>query len=184
MSPKPTKRAIKQKSAKNPEEMKLRALADSVGDFIRYWGFRRIHGRIWTEIYLSKQPLSAVELTKLLGISKALASLALNELLEYKLIFCKNPDEKTKRYIANENVYGVIKKILIGREKVLIKKSQDTFEALEESLKKIKPEDMTINIDRLKNLGTMISSAVLAIDFIVETSSEEAVSNWLDVAKT
>lgn len=43
---------------------KLRSLSDSVGDFIRHWGFRRIHGQIWTQVFLSKDSLSGAELTE------------------------------------------------------------------------------------------------------------------------
>ncbi len=182
MPSKPSKKDIKNNKTNSyynrTQRARLRVFADSVGDFIRYWGFRRIHGRIWTEVYLSKQPLSGVDLTKILGVSKALASLALNELIEYNLISCINPHDKTKRYTANDDVYGVIKKILIGREQVLIKKSQKNFNALEEALRKVKPEECLIHQDRLRSLGEMISSAVLAMDFILETSSEESVSDW------
>lgn len=166
------------RSHSETQQAKLRVFADSVGDFIRYWGFRRIHGRIWAEVYLSKKPLSGVELTKILDVSKALASLALNELIEYDLISCINPQDKTKRYRANDDVYGVIKKILIKREQVLIKKSQKHFDALEKTLSHVKPEESLIDQDRLKVLGEMISSAVLAIDFVLETSSEESISEW------
>jgi len=45
-------------------EEKKKRLADSVGDFIRYWGFKEVHGRIWVHIYLSDNPITAKELTQ------------------------------------------------------------------------------------------------------------------------
>ena len=77
----------------------LQKLSLSIGNFIRYWGFRRIHGAIWTQLYLSKTPLSCTDLTSRLGLSKALISPALDELCKFKLIFeAPAPNEKTKIY--------------------------------------------------------------------------------------
>ena len=91
---------------------KLRALSESVGDFIRYWGFRRIHGEIWTQVFLSKTSLSGAELTQRLEVSKSLVSPALSELEEYGLIIMTEDGKKTKRYSAAPNVVSVIKDIL------------------------------------------------------------------------
>jgi two-component system phosphate regulon sensor histidine kinase PhoR len=40
----------------------LHSLSEQIGDFIQYWGFKKIHGMIWTHLYLSSTPLSAHEL--------------------------------------------------------------------------------------------------------------------------
>ena len=116
---------------KKQTEKHLAALSGAVGDFIRYWGFRRIHGEIWTQIYLSKDPLSGVELTQRLGVSKALVSPALKELEDYKLILVRKEDNKTKRYFANPDVFDVIKDILQKREMQLIEKALSYFGKIE-----------------------------------------------------
>jgi len=67
-------------------EEKKKRLADSVGDFIRYWGFKEVHGRIWVHIYLSDNPITAKELTKKLGVTKGLVSTALAELIAYQVV--------------------------------------------------------------------------------------------------
>lgn len=53
----------------------LEDLANEVGDFICYWGFKKIHGRLWTHIYLARVPLDAGQLMQRLKVSKALISL-------------------------------------------------------------------------------------------------------------
>ena len=67
-------------------ESKRKVLADSVGDFIKYWGFKEIHGKVWLTIYLSDKPITAKELTNHLGVTKGLISTALAELIAYRVV--------------------------------------------------------------------------------------------------
>jgi DNA-binding transcriptional regulator GbsR (MarR family) len=62
------------------QSLKVQQLSTFIGHFIRYWGFRNIHGQIWTIVYLSETPLSGAEIVKFLKVSKALVSPALKEL--------------------------------------------------------------------------------------------------------
>jgi len=139
----------------------MKSLALSVGDFIRYWGFRKIHGAIWTQVYLSKIPLSCSDLTKRLKLSKALISPALAELCMHKLIFEDlAPNEKTKVYSADENVERVILSILKNRELKILNSVAENYSKLE--LLKLS----SVRKDRLNSLGEMIQSAHLMLQFI------------------
>lgn len=157
---------------KKQTEKHLAALSGAVGDFIRYWGFRRIHGEIWTQIYLNKTPLSGVELTERLGVSKALVSPALKELEEHKLIFVKNEDGKTKRYTANPDVFQVIRNILMERELKLIEKALLQFGKVEAT------DDPELDRERLKSIGQMISVAHFATAFVVSQVDEKSFNQW------
>jgi DNA-binding transcriptional regulator GbsR (MarR family) len=150
------------------DEKKLSHMADTVGDFIRYWGFRRIHGQIWTQVYLSKAALSGADLTKRLSVSKALISPALVELEKYGLITSHQKDKKTKIYQACPDVVDVIKKILAERELVLI--ATAAHHASE--LKKVVKDDQhpLIELDRLKRLSEMIDFAQLSVHFLLAQS--------------
>lgn len=157
---------------KKQTEKHLAALSEAVGNFIRYWGFRRIHGEIWTQIYLNAAPLSGVELTERLGVSKALVSPALKELELHKLIVVKNEDGKTKRYVANPDVFQVIRDVLMNREIKLIEKALLQFGKVEAT------EDAALDPQRLKNLGQMISVAHFAAGFIVSQVDEKNFTQW------
>ena len=37
------------------------AVADAVGAFIEAWGFKAIHGRIWTLLALRKEPINQID---------------------------------------------------------------------------------------------------------------------------
>jgi DNA-binding transcriptional regulator GbsR (MarR family) len=142
----------------------LRRLSLSVGDFIRYWGFRRIHGAVWTQLYLSRTPLSCTNLTHKLGLSKALISPALIELCNYKLIHeAPAPNEKTKVYEASENINEVIQHVLRVRESKMLKKITSDFSAFQQS--DATAEDLSQT--RVKSLESMIFSANIMLEMML-----------------
>lgn len=163
----------------NPDKKQLLHLKDlskTVGDFIRYWGFRRIHGQLWTQIYLSKKPLSGADLMRVLGVSKALVSPALTELLNFKLISYTETDGRTKKYTAHPDVFEVIRGILKNREKDLIEKAQINFKLLNDSIPK-NSDDVMVNEERLQSLGEMILVANFALDTIIKSADSQSISD-------
>ena len=146
------------------QEKSLRNLSLSIGDFIRYWGFRRVHGAVWTQLYLSPTPLSGTDLARKLKLSKSLVSPALSELQTWKLIFeVESPDEKTKLYSAEPDFNAVIKHVLRQRESRLLGRIVAHFDQLNRDKKS---SDLTEN-RRMRQLETMISSAQLMLDLIL-----------------
>lgn len=141
----------------------LKGLSLSIGEFIRYWGFRRIHGSIWAQLYLSPSPLSGTELSQRLEVSKALVSPALSELVDWQLIReVKSGDEKTRLFEAEPDVNTVIRHVLETREKKLlakISKYQRDMEAAGAI-----PE---VDTARLDSLGQMIGSAELMLTLLL-----------------
>lgn len=170
------------KTPSKTQDSHLRALAASVGDFIRYWGFRRIHGQLWTQIYLSKTPLSGAELVRNLGVSKALVSPALSELLRYKLIQFQETDGRTKKYSASPEVFEVIRNILKEREKRFIDNAQKNYELLQNFESEQYDQNSKVDHDRLDALGSMISAAGFALDFIIKSSeNDDPLASWAAV---
>jgi len=112
----------------------LAKLADSVGDFIRYWGFRRVHGQIWTLLFLKNEALCPTQIAKSLGVSKSLISSALIELEDHKLITPfdddQNGNRKTKFFKAESDVIKIIQDILKTRELLLINSVKKNIETL------------------------------------------------------
>ncbi len=142
----------------------LQNLSMSIGNFIRYWGFRRIHGALWTQLYLSKTALSCTELSQRLGLSKALVSPALDELSKYKLIrLAPSPNEKTKLYVASEDINEVIQHILKTREAAMLKKITDDFS----NLSSVSEKDANLDREKLKSLGEMIFGANLMLEMFI-----------------
>lgn len=152
--------------SKTQEQRKLSQFAQAVGTFIRYWGFRKIHGEIWAVIYLSKSPLAAVDIEKELEVSKALVSPALQELLEEGLIrAAPSENSKIKRYEAVEDVAGVIRGVLRRREQPMIAEAAAKLRAVQQ----IATAEGNIDIQRLDQLSAMIQSAEFALTAMVDS---------------
>jgi DNA-binding transcriptional regulator GbsR (MarR family) len=99
----------------------IKALADNVGDFVVHCGFKRVHGRICTHLVLSAEPLDAAELMKRLGISKALASMSLSEMIRYEVILAAGKSPRgTQVYRANPRIFSIIGKVIQMREHMMV----------------------------------------------------------------
>lgn len=155
---------------KQGQLFELHELADKVGEFIQYWGFKKIHGKIWCHLFLSKTPLDAQELMNRLDISKALVSQSLTELRTYRVVLEVGKGEKnTQCYTSNPELTDVIFGVLRAREKKLLCQIFAAYRLLDDLPNDTK-EAGQIDLDKLKRLGTMIRFAekflagVLAFD--------------------
>ncbi len=141
-------------------------LAGQIGNFIQYWGFRKIEGRLWTYIFLSNRPLKADELMAHTKISKAMFSLAVNELLKYDVIEKAFPlRERGQAYRPNLNVMEVINNVFKAREKRMIVKIESSYQSVKKNKGTTKGENL--NQERLLFLGEMIFSANLLLESFV-----------------
>jgi DNA-binding transcriptional regulator GbsR (MarR family) len=145
---------------------KLNSLAEKVGEFIQYWGFKKIHGKVWTHIYLSPVPLDAAALMTRLGMSKSLASITLNDLVKHKVIRCcgKGPKD-TQVYDANPEVRDVILEILKQREQKMLNDAGAEQKSLSQVLAAF--SDHGLDSNRLASVGRMIAEAQMALSAII-----------------
>jgi DNA-binding transcriptional regulator GbsR (MarR family) len=144
----------------------MEELSRQVGAFMEYWGFKAIHGRIWTHLYLSPVPLDAGELIARLKISKALMSMSLTDLLEHDVILEAGKGQRGKQlYAANPDVTSVIYEVLRKRERQMLAKVQSAFKLLEADHKVGGVQ--SIHSQRLKQLGTMIQAAQEALEAFI-----------------
>lgn len=143
-------------------------LANEIGEFICYWGFKKVHGRIWTHLYLSKQALDAGELIQRLKVSKALISLSVNDLLRHDVILESEKSPRgTQTYIANPNILTVITNVLKKRESKLL----STVEEKHRRLADVPPETLQNNHvcpDRLIALGQLVGQANGTLQALLE----------------
>ncbi|MEC7278254.1 MAG: hypothetical protein VXV96_18170 [Bdellovibrionota bacterium] len=134
------------------------ALCESVGEFIRYWGFKKIHGKIWCHLFLSTQPLDATELIERTEVSKACMSQSLAELLDYQVIEVLDDSKKKKQYIPNRNILTVITGVLRKREQNILCSIHSQFRAVE-NFNEEQLELVGVDKKRLEKLGGMIKFA-------------------------
>lgn len=160
-------------SMKNNEiPIEVQNLADLVGQFIQYWGFKKIHGEIWAHIWLAKSPIDATTLVKRLGVSKALVSLAIKDLIQYDVIRTFSEGDRRKiLLIANKDVHTVIINVLKSRESKLIEQilaSQNQLEKCSDD--KLKSGD--IDLHQLESMKAMTVMAQLALDTLISNNLE------------
>jgi hypothetical protein len=105
-----------------PEDFpELLELADLVGEFIQYWGFKKVQGRIWACLFLMDRPLNTRQLTQLLKISNSLVSISMTELLKYDVILEAGSGRNgVLLYRANPDAGAVIAGVLRQRERELL----------------------------------------------------------------
>jgi hypothetical protein len=142
-----------------PLPPELRQLEQVVGKFIEYWGFKKIHGRIWVHLYTSKQPLESLELMRRLGVSKGLISIALRDLLDYRVVKVDHTGRHgTTYYSANPNLMEVIGHVLRSRESVML----GTAQHASGSLARLRPTELEgagIDLERVRSIEAMTTSA-------------------------
>ena len=149
--------------SKKQTDLALRRLAKQVGRFIRYWGFRQIHGEIWTVVYLSQQPRSGVEIGRVLGVSKALISPALKQLKREGLLQSVDSlNGREKRYQAIDDVEAVIRGVLRRREHPLLEGIYQSFVGVE-----ARPGN-DLNSQRAERLGAMVRAARDTLGVLLE----------------
>ena len=149
----------------------LNLLAEQIGNFIEYWGFKKIHGQIWTHIYLSPTPLSALELIERLKVSKALISLAMKDLIHYRLLVqtAESLDRKNKFYTASPNVFEAIRFVLETRELKMMNQVQTEFGLLK-NFPASKDSDI-VDEAKLKRLGLMIRGGDSALKNVMKLAA-------------
>lgn len=154
------------KSQCSPE---LMSLAKEVGNFIQYWGFKKIHGQIWTLVFLSKQPLNSTIITKKLNVSKALVSLAIKDLLHYKVIEIVEKKNKEIYFRSNPDIFGVIKFVLETRETKMLEKIHKTHQDFSKTNPCSDSSEFKIDSDKVEELGFMIMAAQGTLQSLIDS---------------
>lgn len=134
-------------------------LEEAVGNFMQYWGFKKIHGRIWVHLYTASRPLDTEELMKRLEVSKGLMSLAMRELLTHSVIKQTSTGKHgTVFYTANEDLQGVIFNVLKKREAQTLIATKEILEKLAK-LKPVELEKSNLDSQKIQTVLELTSSA-------------------------
>ena len=98
-------------------------VGQAAGSFIEYWGFKAIHGRIWTVLALHIEPLSQTEICELLGVSRSAVSTAMAELVEFGLV---RPVDGHRHapYEAILDIWPAVAEVLRSREWMLLESAR------------------------------------------------------------
>lgn len=121
--------------------------ADTIGEIMAFWNFKPSMGKVWTVLYLSREPLCADEIALRSGLSAGSISMTLQELLQWGVIKRHYaPGARKRRYVAETDVTAMVTRVFRERELRMI---SDAIERLEEALRILdqeggssRPDDM------------------------------------------
>jgi len=136
---------------------KVRQVCEAVGDFIAYWGFKAIHGRIWTLLALHREPMSQVEVADFLQVSRSLVSGAMAELVEHGLVRALSA-HRNAPYEAVIDIWPTISDVLREREWMLIETARLSLEGAVEELE-LAEAAAEYDLDRTRFLLSMTEIA-------------------------
>jgi DNA-binding transcriptional regulator GbsR (MarR family) len=113
-----------------PYQGAILEIAALLGDLIEFWGFRRPLGQIWTWLYFSPVPQSAVQLQEALGLSAGTVSTTLKELRHWGVVrLVPRPGKNADVFVAEHDVLPILLKVLRERELELISRAIRVLEA-------------------------------------------------------
>ena len=128
-------------------------VGDSVGGFIEYWGFKRIHGRVWVLLALHKEPLAQTEIAQILEVSRSLISGAISDLAAHGLVRTVG-EHRNAPYEAMIDFWPTIADVLRGREWMLLESARVALEGAVQEAERAHDQgrSMRYDVDRMRVL--------------------------------
>lgn len=171
----------KNKPAKVKILPELKELEELVGNFIQYWGFKKIHGRIWAHLYTSAVPLDTQSIMARIKVSKGLMSIALRDLLEYEVVVPASTGKYGVTYYkANDDLMFVITNVLRAREAIMLSAVGSCVDRLAN-----KSEDeltgSQLDFAKIQSIKAMTESAQSLLTMFVLHSCQQASAENLKI---
>ncbi|MEZ4273166.1 MAG: MarR family transcriptional regulator [Myxococcota bacterium] len=164
-------------------EGRILRVCDAVGAFIEYWGFKAIHGRIWTLLALRDGPMTQIEIAQTLKVSRSLVSGSIAELLQLSLVRATE-EHRNAPYEAVVDIWSTVSDVLRGREWMLVESARLALEgALEEvHMAAQSGQSSRYNAERLRMLLNMTEVAQALLHLLIRMRSArslEGASGWI-----
>jgi HTH-type transcriptional regulator, glycine betaine synthesis regulator len=132
--------------ARRAAELKV---ADQIGVLMDFWGFKRVHGRVWSILFLAQAPLSAAEIRKRLGVSVGATSMALTELRRWGAVREVRTGDRSAHFEPETNIWRLVARVLQDRERRLL---DETLEVLSSAMQELRTEGATVAAKRVEKL--------------------------------
>lgn len=169
----------------DPLTRRIRHACKAAGEFIEYWGYKEIQGRVWMLLALSKQPLSQSQVADTLQVSRSLISGTIAELTEFGLVRPIS-DHRNAPWEAVLDVWPTISDILREREWMLVESTRLALEStIEEAY--FSDDDCPYDLERMKMLLTMTELAQALLKMLIGAripKTAEELEGWFGKAST
>lgn len=152
-------------------------VSDAIGRLMEFWGFKRNMGRIWTVLYLSEAPLSALDLRERLHLSAGSVSMTLNELQRWGVVQKVWVQGERRDYFAPEgNLWKMVSRVLNERERAeilqAIDRMQEAMDFLAGKAKSADPAERRradLERERIRQLLDLANLGRRLLEALVET---------------
>ena len=158
-------------------------VCDSIGDFIEYWGFKGIHGRVWALLALSTDPLAQVQIAQYLGVSRSLVSGVIAELVERGLVRSID-SSRNSPYVALTDFWPTVASVLRSREWMLLETVRQALEGFVVDAERLGGEsvEQTYNLRRARSLIKMTETAQSILRLLIgypTAATADRMTQWL-----
>ena len=134
-------------------------VADAIGDLMEFWSFKPSMGRVWSILYLSREPLSAEAICHRTGLSAGSVSMTLNELRLWGVVNrVRTPTvgggRRRKLYVAETDIWSMVTRVFKERE---LRQVSTTVEKLREALRILEEEGGSSSPDAMLKRSFLIA---------------------------
>ena len=145
--------------------------ADSIGDIIEHWGFRKGLGRVWTVLFIAGEPLPAATIGERLSMSAGAVSMTLTELQRWGVVHrVWRPGERREFFEAETDFWRMISKVFDERERLLAESVRGRLERAVALLERAPQSEATrTSIDRVQRLLSFVIVAETALDGFIKS---------------
>lgn len=162
-------------------------VCDAAGDFIEYWGFKAILGRVWTLLALRTHPMSQTEIARTLGVSRSSVNGAVSELQRRGLVRTIS-EHRNAPYEAILDVWPSIAEVLRSREWMLIESARLALDAAieEAELHARVGNSLGFDLSRMRMLLMMTETAQGFLRALIAMRSAKAIESltgWISRAR-
>jgi DNA-binding transcriptional regulator GbsR (MarR family) len=150
-------------------------VADTVGELMESWGFKRNMGRMWTVLYLEDHPLTAAELGERLGLSTGAVSMLLAELIQWSIV--KKAwvvGERREHYEAETSIWKMVSRVFRERELRWIHTAREAFESAGHQLAPGTDVRRTLIAQRISGLAELAHVGEHLLESMLEGESVDA----------
>ncbi|MBI5611348.1 MAG: ArsR family transcriptional regulator [Deltaproteobacteria bacterium] len=147
-----------------------RAVLDTIGDLMAFWGFQRSHGRIWALLFLAERPPHAGEVAEILDLSAGQVSMSLRDLEHWGVVHAeRHAGQRRTVFAAETNIFKMVARVFRERELDQVRRLARVLLAARDELERT-PESPGAAV-RLRRVRALIAAAELGrtlIEWLVE----------------
>ena len=149
-----------------------RIFSEIIGRLVEQWGFKRHLGRVWSVMYLRKEPMNPQDIQDAVQISSGNVNGVLQELKTWGVIrHVRVPNDRKTYYKVEEQIWKSISNVLKARELRILSEALEDIDNLDQALSsKNHSADIHYQRDRLKHVRETIHAAYSVTNMAVNAN--------------